>query len=605
MTHNALGVVEGVAYSLAPAVFFDDSSGIASVLKGAMINNNLLDIEVCDTTGKVIGQQASLDSISHVHDCNDGVECICLEDDVLRISKSITHNGETIGRASVCFTLLPLKREVADSRRTIAILSLLIFALGMLLMLVVGRLVISRLWRIAHVSDAIAEGELGQRVVDNSDDEIGRLASTFNHMATSVQRADDSLRQQAALLILELTERKRAQAETNQLKEFLNDVINSMPSPLVAVEGDGRITLWNIKLEQDSGLDSDKLENAMVWDVLPILDEHRNIVSEAISSGVMQKRERLTCRHCSILRYVDVVVYPLHGDISGAVIRIDDVTEEVRMLELMAQTEKMMSVGGLAAGMAHEINNPLGIIVQSIQNLQRRVAPGLAKNADAAREVGISLESIHHYFEKRDIPPLISDILDAGKRAATIVTNMLNFSRHSSSGLLPASVGDIIHKAVLLAANDYDLKKKYDFRHITVTVDIDPAMPPIPCVDSKLEQVVLNLLKNAAQAIGEHGSNGSPSIVCRATAMEGFVQIEVEDNGPGMTEEVRRRVFEPFFTTKEVGTGTGLGLSVSYFIVTENHSGTMFVESAPGKGTKFVIKLPVDHMQRAKTIMDA
>ena len=87
--------------------------------------------------------------------------------------------------------------------------------------------------------------------------------------------------------------------------------------------------------------------------------------------------------------------------------------------------------------------------------------------------------------------------------------------------------------------------------------------------------------------------------------MEGFVQIEVEDNGPGMTEEVRRRVFEPFFTTKEVGTGTGLGLSVSYFIVTENHSGTMFVESAPGKGTKFVIKLPVDHMQHAKTIMDA
>jgi PAS domain S-box-containing protein len=545
----------------------------------------------------------------------------------------------TVGDSCIGYVLM--ESDLANQNRRVANFILI----GLLLgggSLIVAMLLTSRLqaWvsqpilQLAEVARRVKTGQdYSVRAIEYGRDEIGALICGFNEMLSEIQSRESALKaaqlelqsravelecelakrqlaqaetmrvkelqielhRRAEELESELAERQRAQAETMRVKEFLQDVINSTPAPLVAVDIDGRITLWNRILEQETGLSGNKLERALAWEVIPILADHSSMIVEAMRSGTLQKRERVVTKQGTALRYVDVLVYPLHSDDTGAVIRLDDVTEEVRMLELMAQTEKMMTVGGLAAGMAHEINNPLGIIIQSIQNVQRRIAPDLPKNAEVAREVGVSVEGIQHYFEKRDIPALIRDILDAGKRAATIVTNMLDFSRRSSSGILPASIGDIIHKAVGLAANDYDLKKRYDFRHINIVYDISPTLPPVPCIESKLEQVILNLLKNAAQAIGEHGSENAPMITCRAIEDSGSVRIEIEDNGPGMPEDVRRRVFEPFFTTKEVGMGTGLGLSVSYFIVKENHKGTMSVESVPGKGTKFVIRLPLEH----------
>jgi signal transduction histidine kinase len=292
---------------------------------------------------------------------------------------------------------------------------------------------------------------------------------------------------------------------------------------------------------------------------------------------------------------VDVMIYPLlTSGVEGAVVRVDDATERVRMEEMMIQTEKMMSVGGLAAGMAHEINNPLGIIMQSVQNVLRRISPDMRKNAEAAAHTGVDLAAIQRYFAERGILEFLADITSAGKRAATIVTNMLNFSRRTESNTAPVDLGELLKKAVELAASDYDLKKKYDFKHIEIDYDLDPELPPVPCVETKIEQVLLNLFKNAAQAIGQQGVGvRSPRIICRTRREGDVARIEIEDNGPGMDESVRRRVFEPFFTTKEVGTGTGLGLSVSYFIITDNHKGTMDVESTPGVGAKFIIRLPL------------
>jgi signal transduction histidine kinase len=120
-------------------------------------------------------------------------------------------------------------------------------------------------------------------------------------------------------------------------------------------------------------------------------------------------------------------------------------------------------------------------------------------------------------------------------------------------------------------------------------------MPKVPCMATEIEQVMLNLLKNAAQAMAEKVSGGMhPRITLRLRHDGDTARIEVEDNGPGMDEKHRKRVFEPFFTTKEVGTGTGLGLSVSYFIVTSNHKGRMAVESEPGRGARFIIELPLE-----------
>jgi len=155
-------------------------------------------------------------------------------------------------------------------------------------------------------------------------------------------------------------------------------------------------------------------------------------------------------------------------------------------------------------------------------------------------------------------------------------------------------VNDLLDKAVELGGADYDLKKKYDFRRIVIEREYQPDLPPIPCSMVQIQQVLLNLLGNAAHAMGDRSPDAPPAKIILRSALEGdMVCIEVEDNGPGIDETTQHRIFEPFFTTKATGEGTGLGLSLSYFIIVNNHGGTISVVSAHGQGTRFIIRLPL------------
>jgi signal transduction histidine kinase len=162
----------------------------------------------------------------------------------------------------------------------------------------------------------------------------------------------------------------------------------------------------------------------------------------------------------------------------------------------------------------------------------------------------------------------LQDIQAAAMRASGIIRNMLNFSRRSESKRGVCDLHNIVEQAVFLASSDYDLKKSYDFKRIEIVLDLAKDVPACMCTET------------------------DPRITIRLRSVEGAVRIEVADNGPGMSAEVQHKVFEPFFTTKPPGVGTGLGLSVSYFIVTRGHGGRMWVESAPGEGACFVLELP-------------
>jgi PAS domain S-box-containing protein len=272
---------------------------------------------------------------------------------------------------------------------------------------------------------------------------------------------------------------------------------------------------------------------------------------------------------------------------------IRDVTELRRMQEMMIQTEKMVSVGGIAAGIAHEINNPLGIIVQTAQNLVQRTRPDFQKNIEVAQSIGLDMALLEKYMQARKILPFVQDMQAAALRAADIIRHMLDFSRRSESRRTSCAVPAIVDRAVALAQSDYDLKKSFDFKRIRIVKEYPPDLTRVECTETELEQVFLNLLRNAAQAMSmDESASVDPRIVIRLSNAASGVRCEFEDNGPGMSAEVRRRVFEPFYTTKPPGIGTGLGLSVSYFIVISGHGGKMWVESAPGVGTRFIIELP-------------
>jgi signal transduction histidine kinase len=260
----------------------------------------------------------------------------------------------------------------------------------------------------------------------------------------------------------------------------------------------------------------------------------------------------------------------------------------------MIQTEKMMSVGGLAAGMAHEINNPLGSILGGVQNCLRRLSPELERNRAEARRQGLDIDALHAYLDSRGVLGFLEGIRDSGVRASEIVRNMLDFSRSSGSSRSPSNLNELLDKAVALASSDYDLKKRYDFRQVEIVRAYDPDLPAAMVYETEVEQVFLNLLKNAAQAMPDVADPGHRPRLDLETFVEGgMVVVRIADNGPGMDDETRKRVFEPFFTTKPPGVGTGLGLSVSYFIVTENHGGSFEVQSQPGRGTSFTVRLPL------------
>ncbi|MFW5501331.1 MULTISPECIES: cache domain-containing protein [unclassified Maridesulfovibrio] len=270
-----------------------------------------------------------------------------------------------------------------------------------------------------------------------------------------------------------------------------------------------------------------------------------------------------------------------------------DITERRKMQKIMVQNEKMMSIGGLAAGMAHEINNPLGIIMQVTQNIIRRTSPTLKSNLPDAEKCNIDLDNLRNYMDKRGINEYLRSIQEAGTRAAAIVKSMLEFSRKSNSSKSSGRIEPVIETALSLAANDYDFKKKYDFKTIKIIRDFNSS-PMFNFTEMEISQVILNLIKNAAQAlIEEKNTHKIPTITIRTSSDENFVRIEIEDNGPGIPHEDLEKIFEPFYSTKGPGIGTGLGLSVSYYIITHNHGGTITADSNPGEGTRFTISLPI------------
>ena len=271
---------------------------------------------------------------------------------------------------------------------------------------------------------------------------------------------------------------------------------------------------------------------------------------------------------------------------------VDKVTYAQEMQARVAQAEKMSSVGRLAAGMAHEINNPLGVIVQNVQNITRRLDSTLAKNQEVAERCDLDLAKVSAYFQQRDIWDFLNGIRDSGERAAKIVTNLLGFSRKSNNAFTFEQITDSIEKALELALTDAEFKQAIDQGNLVLQRVYDSNLPPVLCEPSQIQQVVFNLLKNAVQAMQEQHTT-TETIILRTYFDKDYAYIDVEDNGRGISESIRQQLFEPFFTTKEVGKGTGLGLSICYDIITQAHKGQIRVESTLGLGTKFIIQLPL------------
>jgi len=413
-------------------------------------------------------------------------------------------------------------------------------------------------------------------------------------------RLETRVHQRARELKKQINYTERAEKDVNKMRAFLYSMIDSMPSIIIALDLRQRVSQWNRQTEIITGITAAEAIGKPLAMLLPDFQSHIENFNAGDEMEDITGTTRIEGEIGGEKRLLDVMVYSLRAAGSaGVVVRVDDVTEKTKLENILIQTEKMLSLGGLAAGMAHEINNPLGAILQSNQNLRRRLGQDLERNKRLAAETGLCLDAFREYAKQQKLELFIDTIDEAGKRAATIVEDMLSFAKPAGQQNQQLDIPELLDATVRLAQSDYSAKKKYDFRNITISKDYAPAIPLVSGRKSRLQQVFLNLLTNAAQALSEPEIE-QPCISIRLYLTLSEVVIEVTDNGPGMSEKQRKRVFEPFYSTKAEGAGTGLGLSVSYFIVTEQMDGSMEVLSKPGKGAKFVIRLPF--LQQPKTL---
>jgi two-component system NtrC family sensor kinase len=345
--------------------------------------------------------------------------------------------------------------------------------------------------------------------------------------------------------------------EIARLKDFSENIVESLNVGVLAVDLYGIVESWNTRMEQLFGVARQDAVGQQLGPLLP-----QELAAEIASRGDDEQitgiyKQRL--QHQGRLLTLNVSIAPLvskSGERIGRLLLFDDVTQRERMEEQMTQTEKLTSLGLLAAGVAHEVNTPLAVISNYIQMLAKQMPQGDPKQA------------------------IIEKIVKQTFRASEIVNNLLNFSRTGAGEASDVDVNRVVEETLSLVAHPLKTSQ------IQIVKQLGDPLPAVRGSANKLQQVFLNLFLNARDAMPSGGM-----LEVRTAAHNGSVEIEVADTGAGIPREHIHRIFDPFFTTKGVGRGTGLGLSVSYGIIKE-HSGKIDVRSTPGKGTSFHVEFP-------------
>ena len=370
--------------------------------------------------------------------------------------------------------------------------------------------------------------------------------------------------------------------EFERLKDFNQNIVESINIGIFAVDLDDRVESWNAQMEvlfakQRAEALRQPLSSLLPPDFMERFDAIRQDPSAHGTHTLYKFRLALPTGET---RTANIAIAPLltrSFDVVGRIILIDDITDRIQLEAQLTQSEKLSSIGLLAAGVAHEVNTPLAVISSYTQMLSKQLR-------DDTR-----------------LLPVLEKITQQTFRASEIVNGLLNFSRTSGAEFVSINLNQLLHDSAIL------LDHQFKTARIRIQSDLDPSLSPIYGNQGKLQQVILNLLLNARDAVNtmQRDSSSEPVIQLRTRNEDALAIVEITDSGIGIEPEHLHRIFDPFFTTKtnpQPGQhkGTGLGLAVSYGILQE-HGGKIKVESAPGLGTTFRLEIPAAQIPVAIT----
>lgn len=370
-------------------------------------------------------------------------------------------------------------------------------------------------------------------------------------------------------------------------------ILDALPDPAILLDQELRVSAWNRKAEQITGIQR-TIALGRPFRTLPHgLQDQTALLRKAITERRRQVNRRIPSTKGGRMHFTDLEAIPVEPD--SLLILLHDSTADVRTTQLLAEADKMLSIAGMAAGMAHEINNPLSGVLQNLQNIHRRLTEDLPANREAAARAGIDLEALQEYLRLRAIPEALENSRSAADRATRVVTDMLGFSRNDPAHMEKVWIQKLIDSALRLLSADHELQQRYQLGRIRILRNDAPPMTTLQCHRIRLEQVLFNLLRNAVQALKDRKR---PKIRIVSRLVDDHCEIEIADNGPGVPPDIQEQIFTPFFTTKPTGEGIGLGLAICRHIVEDLHQGSLELDSPPGKGARFILRLPLSHPTR-------
>lgn len=408
----------------------------------------------------------------------------------------------------------------------------------------------------------------------------------------------------AVLVFRDVTEQKQAQKAVAESERRLRTLVEGASDGIFTTDSTGRYTDVNTSACAMVGYTREEILDKSISDLIP--GEEMTILSAEM--GKLAAGETTLTEHR--LLHKDGRMIPVEisaralpdGRLQGFV---RDITARKNLEAQLVHSQKLESIGQLAAGIAHEINTPIQYIGDntrfvkdafgSIMELLEAYGK-LAETAGSGQTPAELVEEVEALGRKanlaflaREVPQALEQTIEGISRVTTIVRAMKEFSHPGTKDKTPTDINKAIETTATVARNEW----KYAAE---MQMDFDENLPHVPCLPGDFNQVMLNLIVNAAHAIAE--KNGPQSQekgkISISTRLDGdWVEIRVADTGPGIPEAIRSRVFDPFFTTKPVGTGTGQGLAISHSVIKDQHNGSITLETQEGQGATFIVRLPV------------
>jgi PAS domain S-box-containing protein len=379
-------------------------------------------------------------------------------------------------------------------------------------------------------------------------------------------------------------------------RNVLRTMIDLIPAFIYAKDAQSRFTACNELVARRMGASPEELIGKTDFEFFPreMAEKFFNDEQALIQSGepMLNREEVAFDKTRGMNRTILTSKVPLrdeYGNLTGIVGTGYDITDRKAAEERLAAMERHQSIGRLAAGVAHEINTPIQYLKDSVSFVQEGVQE-LLEYIDSLRasmpqppEADENVEEL-----RKEMPPALKLMADGLSRIAEIVRSMKDFSQVDKDEVSEIDLNRSLQSTLVVARSEYK-----DVADVETELG---EIPQVTCNGGQINQVLLGLIVNAADAIGDKnkGTGARGKIVVRSRAEGEYVVVEIQDDGGGIPEEIRERVFDQFFTTKEVGSGTGQGLSMARRVIINGHNGSLDFTSEVGKGTTFIVRLPVD-----------